>query len=112
MAHTPGPWLYEPGPKGDPDVADAEFLIVEDRHHGEVIATIITAPNGRGTAEGNAQLIAEAPDLFTHGRDLVQALRPIHDAGHMTVAMQSAFRGLRGAVDRAAGDVIVEDVVE
>jgi hypothetical protein len=59
MKHTPGPFLVEPGPKGDPDVADAAFIIAEARHPGEVIATVLE-PIGRGIPADNARLLAAA----------------------------------------------------
>jgi hypothetical protein len=60
VTHTPGPWVFEPGPKDDPDVDDADFLIAEAREPaGEVIGTAL-GPLARGTSEGNARLLAIA----------------------------------------------------
>src|SRR5262245_14738514 len=60
--HTPGPWEFVQGPKNDPDFEDCEFLIAESRDRGEVVGTV-TGPIHRGTPEGNARLMAAAPDL-------------------------------------------------
>lgn len=69
-AHTPGPWVFEPGPHGDPDFEDIAFLIAEQRPGGEAIG-IICSPVMSGDVEANARLIAAAPDLL-------EALKALH----------------------------------
>lgn len=62
--HTPGPWVFEPGPKDDPDFPDADFIVAQDfgAGPGDAVA-IITGPVSTGTSEANARLIAAAPRM-------------------------------------------------
>lgn len=60
--HTPGPWVFEPGPQGDPDVPDSEYIVAQEAVAGDVVATI-PGPVRTGTPEGNARLIAAAPRM-------------------------------------------------
>lgn len=58
-AHTHTPWVFEPGPQGDPDVPDADFIIAQQDGLGEVVATVV-GPCQSGTPEGNAEFIVRA----------------------------------------------------
>lgn len=61
--HTPGPWDLTPGPHGDPDIDDCDFIIGESRAAGDAVAAVV-GPVRTGTTEANARLIAAAPELL------------------------------------------------
>jgi hypothetical protein len=75
-AHTPGPWTQD---KYGNVLANGEGLLVSG----------VCLPNGvhprRGEAEANARLIASAPDLLKHLRELVEIVDAAISAGDWKV---------------------------
>lgn len=71
--HTPGPWTYEAGPIGEPDVEDPAFLIVEPSDEAEVVGAIY-APIRNNATEANARLIAAAPELLAALEDALHLM--------------------------------------
>jgi hypothetical protein len=79
-AHTPGPWDLTPGPHGDPDVDDCDFIIYESRAAGDAVAAVV-GPVRTGTTEANARLIAAAPELLDALKAAVRTIRTWHGLG-------------------------------
>lgn len=98
--YTPGPLVVEAGPKGDPDVADADFIVAEKSPFGEVIATF-PGPIARGTPEGNARLFAVAGELLETAKDAQCACTVRErDSGHLVGCWMPA---LTAVIDKAEG---------
>lgn len=98
LTHSPGPWTYEVARTCDTKVS---FDI--SAPHGPTFDRFdvahLTNPYS-GTAEGNARLIASAPELLAALKEMHAAFR-FYSKGHELNAIQSAHRAIAKAEGRA-----------
>jgi hypothetical protein len=89
-AHTPGPWVMEWIPetsRRDPDLQlpdGCEFWVASDDGRGGEVLALVRPTSFKGSANGNARLIASSPELLAALKVAVETIRIWHGFGHAT----------------------------
>jgi hypothetical protein len=107
VAHSPGPWSFEPVPPeahADPDLnvpQDTAFWIVESSPAGEVLAGV--EQTSRGEGEANARLMAAAPKLLDALKTTAGNIRSLGPAGAIPTPYEHWLRVVDDAIAKAEG---------